>query len=472
MNALDFEDVGGNRLRYTINYPQGMNKWSFDGFIEFMELTPSEANDQGFMFSINDNLRHERFRYLVNQPDSTLNTPLVFIQNGERIVIGDEFSLNGVTQQVGIHRAHADSSTRHCQQAPLKERHLTIYNHYEEMLVEAIDKTINKDLPPEPPRLSFLRLKDEASGTEDHPTKEAQLEFLLRAAMAIHRAPFENWSKFNEAIPFRNGYEMWLNYLNGGGGVCSEKTASLKFLCDVLGLESRPVIGTQSRLTDEDIDSIGDYFLSNGDGQPPFDIKHLLLEVDVNGESYLIDATGGNVPMLFLNGIDAEAYFKAGYSVRMLTLTDKLYLHRVPAWIGDAHLLVCEYHLPDVHFDLTFEQDLGLEISGDQYVAAFFDYGGEHSDRLRKHFEKLGTSQKLDPPIFINKQTNQIPVTDHSLNFFQDIRASILQSYPDPNYTGDFTIVLQPLRKNFWRKPIISKELAQILKKPLDPSPA
>ena len=253
MNALAFEDVGGNRLRYTINHPQEMDKWSFDGFIEFMKLAPSEANDQGFLFYIDDNLRHERFRYLVNQPGSTLNTPLMFVQNGKRIESGGAFTLNEATWPVEIERVHADSSTRHSKQAPLKERHLSIYNLYEELLVEAIDKTVNKDLPSDHRRFSFLRLKEETLNTEGHPTQETQLGVLLHAAMAIHRAPFENWSKFNEAIPFRNGYEMWLNYPNGGGGVCSEKTASLKFLCDVLGLESRPVIGTQSRLTNEDI---------------------------------------------------------------------------------------------------------------------------------------------------------------------------------------------------------------------------
>jgi len=463
MNALVFEDMGGNGLQYTIKNPEGIDKWSFDEFLDYMRFSSSQAIEQGFLFLVDDHLKHERFRFLVNKPEATMNRPLVFMQNGNKIETGGHFTFTESNQLVEVNRGSGNLRTHMGPNISLKERHLSVFYLYEEMLIKAIDRTVNGGLMTDQPRDSISMFTKSACNGGGNP-EDLKLGYLLRAATAIHKAPFENWSKFKESIPFRNGYEMWINYVNSGGGVCSEKTASLKFLCDIIGLESRPVIGAQSRLSPEEIDCIGDYFLSNGKETLPFDIKHLLLEVDINEETYLIDVTGGNVPLLFLNGKDAEAYFKAGYAVRMVSRTDKLFLHRVPTWIGDAHLLVCEYHLPDAHFDLAFDQDLGLEISEGQYLAAFFDYGGDHSSRLRAHYEKLGTSQKLAPPIFINEQTSRIPVTEHSLDFYQNTRANILQAYDNPNYTGDCTIVVQPLKKNFWRNSMISKELVPILK--------
>ena len=470
MNTLIFEDVDGNGLQYTINNSDDIDEWSFTGFLEYMKFSPSQAIDQGFLFSVDDHLKHERFRFLVNNPEATMNRPLAFMQNGNKIETGDQFTLSESSQLIEVSRKPAIPPANLSPNISLKDRHHSVFHLYEDMLTNAIDQTVNGGLTTDQSRTSVSTIIESARDGRGNPAASI-LRYLLRAATAIHKAPFENWSKFKEAIPFRNGYEMWLNYVNGGGGVCSEKTASLKFLCDIIGLESRPVIGTQSKLSAENIESLGDYYLSNGNEPLPFDIKHLLLEVDVNEETYLIDMTGGNVPLIFLNEKDAEVYFKKGYSVRMVSQTDMLFLHRVPQWIGDAHLLVCEYHLSDAHFDLAFDQDLGLEISETQYVAAYFDYGGESSNRMRNHYEKLGISQKLDPPIFINEQTSHIPATDHSLDFFKDARTSILHSYHDPSYTGDVTIVVQPLRNNFWRKPMISRNLLPILKEPLNLSP-
>lgn len=466
MNALSFEDVGGNRLRYTIAHPTGLDRWRLDDFLEFMKLAPNEADAGGFQFSSSENLWHERFRTLVNQPESTLNPPLAFLQNGQPIGRDGEFNLAETAGPVDIDRVMSDPPAKHPGQISLRDRHCSIFKLHQPLLTDAIDQTVNRELPPDSPPFSFSILTDRTGNPE------TQLAFLLHAARAIHRATFENWSKFEAAVPFRNGYEMWLNYINEAGGVCSEKTASFKFLCDLLGLKTRPVIGTAQRLTPEAIEALGNYYLSGGETPPPCEIKHLLLEVTLGPETYLVDVTGGNVPLLFLNQADAAPFFKAGYSVRMVSRNDRLFLSRVPEWIGDAHLLVCEFHLPDAHFDLAFEQDLGLEISDDQYLAAFFDYGGEQSARMRAHFEKLGARQKLDPPIFINAQTKSIPATGRGFDFFQSARSSILECYPDKNYTGDITLVLQPLQNNFWRQPMISRELNPIIEQSLDAFPA
>ena len=454
MNTLIFVDVGGNDLRFVINHSPRQDQWLFDNFLEFMELGPEAARKAGFLFIPEDHIRHERLRSLVNNPISTLNPTLYFVQDGQKITRGGSFILGDDPPPVEIKRVPNSAVTLDPKNISLKERNHSIFHHYQSLLADAIDLAVNRKLSPNQTRLSFLSL------VNTKPDQETLISYLLQAIQAIHRAPFENWSKFEDQIPYRNGHEMWINYAKGGGGVCSEKTASLKFICDLLGIENRPVIGTETPLTPQQLKSLADFFLSNGRTPPPCDIKHLLIEVHLGKGIYLIDVTGGNVPLMVLNQSDAEPFFESGYSVRMVSRTDKLFLSRIPLWVGDAHLTVCEYHLPEAHFDLTFDQDLGLEITNDQYTGAFFDYGNEHTDRMRKHYERISTQQNLDPPLFINKTFIPNQPIKKGMQFYHNARNNILQNYRDKNYTGDITLVIQPLNNNFWSKPMISKELA------------
>jgi len=454
MNTLIFVDVGGNDLRFAINHSAKQDQWLFDNFLEFMQLGPEAANKAGFPFIPEDHIRHERFRSLVNNPISTLNSALHFVQDGQQITKGGSFILGDDPPLVEIKRDPNSVATLDPKDISLKERNHSIFHHYPSLLADAIDLTVNRKSSPNQTRLSFLSL------VNTKPDQEILTSYLLQTIQAVHRAPFENWSKFEHQMPYRNGHEMWINYANGRGGVCSEKTSSLKFICDLLGIENQPVIGTETPLSPKQLKSLADYFLSNGRNPPPCDIKHLLIEVHLGKDIYLIDATGGNVPLMVLNEPDAKPFYESGYSVRMVSRTDKLFLSRVPLWVGDAHLTVCEYHLPEAHFDLTFDQDLGLEITNDQYTGAFFDYGNEHTDRMRKLYERISTQQNLDPPLFVNKTFTSDQPIKKGMQFYHNARTNILHSYRDKNYTGDVTLVIQPLNNNFWDKPMISKKLA------------
>lgn len=460
MQSLRFQDIGGNNLSYTLLHPDQAPPWSFDRFLEFMALSETDAREEGFIYDPEDSLWHERFRHLVNQPAHTLNPPLEFIQNGVQVGEGDCFSL-GELEPIEILREPDTDPELEITRLSLANRNRAIFTNHYPALAPAVDQTVNGSLPKGHPPFSIRELVDSRADSAE------LLPFLLHAARAIHAAPFENWSKFSENVPFRNGYEMWMNLAQGAGGVCSEKTAAFKFLCDILHLPVQPVIGTHLRLDDQTVEAIGEYFLSNGKSPAPCEIKHLLLEVEMADEKYLVDVTGGNVPLLFLNAADSQPFFKAGYPVRMVSLMDKLFLSRVPEWIGDAHLLICEYHLANAHYDLVFDQDLGLEISPEHYIAAFFDYGGDSSKQIRDHFRQLSTSQQLEPPLFI---TGKEPVPEENgglIRFFADARRRIIDTYPDPNYTGDIGVVIQPLKNNFWRQPMLSSQLHSLLKNPL-----
>jgi len=460
MQPLRFQDIGGNNLSYTLLHPGNSPHWQFEHFLEFMALSGTEAQDEGFVFEPEDSLWHERFRLLVNQPELTLNPPLEIIQNGIQVGKGDSFSLADL-EPIEILREPGTSPDFNPSHLSLANRHRAIFKNHHPTLTPAVDQTVNGRLPKGHPPLSFAELFD--SNTDP----STLLPFLLHAARAIHAAPFENWSKFSENVPFRNGYEMWVNLGQGAGGVCSEKTAAFKFLCDILHVPVQPVIGTHLKLGEPEVETIGEYFLSNGQSPVPCDIKHLLLEAQIGDEKYLVDVTGGTVPLLFLNASDAQPFFEAGYPMRMVSRMDKLFLTRVPAWIGDAHLLICEYHLADAHYDLVFDQDLGLEISPEHYIAAFFDYGGDSSTQIRNHFRQLSSSQRLEPPLFITENEPAPVYAGRNIRFFADARERIIETYPDPNYTGDIGVVIQPLKNNFWRQPMLSGELQPLLEEPL-----
>jgi len=456
MDTLIFEDVGGNGLQFAITPPEDQNQWRFTSFLEFMKLGPESGREEGFLFTPEDPISHERFTFLLNKTASTLNETLEFYQDGRRITEKGSFLLGNNPPLVEIRRTANKTFKITPESISLKERNRSVFKKHERQIADAIDLSLNRKTSPNHLRHSISSLVHNSFD------QETLISCLLEAARIIHRAPFENWSKFQDKIPFRNGHEMWLNYANGAGGVCSEKTSSLKFICDLLGIETRSVIGTEIPLKSHQLKSLSDFFLSAGTTPPPCDIKHLLLEVCFEVDVYLVDVTGGNVPLMFLNQSEAKTFFESGYSVRMVSRTDKLFLSRIPLWVGDAHLTVCEYHLPDAHFDLTFDQELGLEITDHQYTGAFFDYGSEHSGRMRKHYQQISARQNLAPPLFINKTTKPDQPIERGIEFYQNARANILDCYRDKNYSGDITIVIQPLNSNFWSKPMVSQELESI----------
>ncbi|MCS5661740.1 MAG: hypothetical protein NZ842_15195, partial [Dehalococcoidia bacterium] len=200
MNALVFEDVGGNGLQYTINNPEGIDKWSFDGFLDYMKFSPSQAIEQGFLFLVDDHLKHERFRFLVNKPEATMNRPLVFMQNGNKIETGGQFTFSESNQLIEVNREPANSQTNLGPNISLKDMHLSVFHLYEEILINAIDRTVNGGLTTGQPRDSISMFIKSAWNGGSNP-EDLKLGYLLRAATAIHKAPFENWSKFKESIP-------------------------------------------------------------------------------------------------------------------------------------------------------------------------------------------------------------------------------------------------------------------------------
>lgn len=465
MKRLIFEDVAGNHARYPLIAAPSLERWNYDAFLDYMSRPGKASWDEGFLVAPEDPVRHETFRYLVNHPGATLNDPVRFEVDGRPLDATRPFSLYAEETHIQIKReAHAsplDPET----DVDLAARHQQMYETFPERfdrVFQALFDFENDGPTDRDGRRAecFADLRERFTDRYDVP---GQLRLLLAIAEIIHRAPFENGSKFMDGVWFRSGYEMWENMARGFGGVCSEKASALKFVCDVIGIPNTPVIGSREKPAPDFEDQMLDYLRDRGQRRIPLRAQHLFLELEVGGRFYLVDPTGGNIPLLFLTREDAEPWFRAGYRARMVYQTEQLHLRRVSNTIGDAVLLISEYHLPDIHFDYVFKQGLGVLIQPDLYIGGFFDWGGERRAIMQTHFASLGRSQRLPYPLFLNDENADDDDRPETLGPVEEVRQRIKGLYPNPDYSGDITLVVQPLQPNFWRRPNISEELRALL---------
>ncbi len=204
-----------------------------------------------------------------------------------------------------------------------------------------------------------------------------KLKFLKSMARRIWNSQFENYSRFvGRSLVYKSGDETIDNILDGGGAICSEKVQALKFLTDHYGFESDYVLAGQ-----------------DADGQFPaeklrellttFDFslakrymrywQHTALLYRVDGARVLVDATNGNVPFLFLQDAEADRLLrcrdKTPLPVRMVESEEQFYYHETPQDIPENLFFALEGWIPFSDLMQVFDNELGLYLSGDYYVA-------------------------------------------------------------------------------------------------------
>jgi len=463
VKQLIFHDDHGNGASYRLLVPAAMTHWRIRDFLDFMTRTGADAHDHGYLPRAADPLRHEAFRYLANDPASTLNRPLTYFQNHRPLGPDDSIDLTDHETFVTIRRElQADRPDPNCVDVARHNRRTFAAN----MLVtaQAVDAMFRFDRYPivtADGRFldTFLHVADEFPGNLDAVNK---LRFLYRIAALVHAAPFENFSKIVTGIPFRSGAEMWPNMAAGFGGICAEKTAAVKFICDVLNIPSFPIVGASTKIPDDYHQKLRIYIESEGACEPSPWIQHHLIVVEIGGGRFLIDTTNGNVPFLFLNDADMQPFLAHGMQARMVHAVEHLYLRRVPNWVGDVLLTLCEFHVPDLQFQYMFDQGLGMEITSSLYVGAYFDWGGSRSSLMQNYYAVRAKRLRLPYPRFIHEQ-NLSSVPGRGLRERLAAALGVLrEQYADPYYTGDFTFVLQPLA-HFWKHPRISRSVRDML---------
>ena len=208
-------------------------------------------------------------------------------------------------------------------------------------------------------------------------TPDRTLNFLRSLASRIWRSPFENYSRFTgRKLVYKSGDETIDNIIDGGGAICSEKVQALKFLTDQYGLESEYLIAGPGAPGPVPVDKLREILRT-------FDHtfakrymrywQHTALLYHIDGTDVLVDATNGNIPFLFLHGDDADRMLrsesKQPLPVRMVESTEDFYYHRVPQDIPENLFFALEGWM--THSDLmqVLDNELGLYLSADYYVA-------------------------------------------------------------------------------------------------------
>ncbi len=462
MKQLAFSDSHANLATYSLRVPDSMTHWRVSALLDFLARGTAYSHDAGYLPVPVDACRHETFRHLVLHPAATLNRPVTFVQDGQTLGPQDAIRLGGGLTVVALGREAGPSQTDP-DALDVAERNRAAFEACRPALPAVMDRVIDFDGVEITCRdgSRVMSLDGLLPEMQERLDPANQVRLLHRIASAIHAAPFENISRILDGIEVRPGCEMWTAIGRGFGGVCVEKTSALKFACDILGVPSTPVLGGVEM--PHDIEAHVERFVrSDGEETLPVWIQHHLLEMSVAGNTYLADATNGNIPFYFLDATDTARVLKAGMRSRMVYHVERLRLRRASNRTGDMLLTLSEYHVPDLQMQYIFEQGLGLHISDRAFIGVYLDWGGERSQLQQNYYTRLARRLGYFPPRFLHEANLRSVPDKHLRTLLEKTLTALRERYRDQAYTGDFTFVLQPLNGTFWTHPRISRSVREI----------
>ena len=229
-------------------------------------------------------------------------------------------------------------------------------------------------------------------------------DFIHALALRIWEADFENYSRFSgRKLVFKSGDETVLNIIGGRGGICSEKVQALKFLTDHFGLKSEYVLSgpaTPDPVPEERLRQLLDTLDFRFSKRFMRYWQHLALLYRFDGMEFLVDATNGNVPFLFLSGPEAEGVLgyesKRPVRVRMAVKEEDFYYHRVSQDIVEDMIFAMEGWIPYVDLVQVFENELGLCITKDYMVAPVVFRMEKTFDTMRREYLRVCDEAGLD----------------------------------------------------------------------------
>ena len=225
-----------------------------------------------------------------------------------------------------------------------------------------------------------------------------RLKFLESLARRVWNSRFENYSRFTgRRLVYKSGDETIDNILDGGGAICSEKVQALKFLTDRHGFESEYLLAGQDASGTLPAEKLRE-ILATFD--PSFAKRHMrywqhtALLYRVDGVEVLVDATNGNVPFLFLRGAEADRLLsgkgKQPVPVRMVEAEEDFFYHRTPQDIPENLFFALEGWMPYSDLMQVFDNELGLYLSADYYVAPITYRSEREYRRDREQFLEVG----------------------------------------------------------------------------------
>ena len=128
--------------------------------------------------------------------------------------------------------------------------------------------------------------------------------------------------------------------------------------------------------------------------------QHLALVYDIEGIPVLVDATNGNIPFLFLKGNAAERLLshqpESFIEVRMVEFLEHFYYHRVPQDVPENLLFALEGWIPDADMVQIFDNELGLYLSKEFFVAPIPYRNESEFSRLSQEYLDVCRQTHLD----------------------------------------------------------------------------
>ena len=225
-------------------------------------------------------------------------------------------------------------------------------------------------------------------------SKEHKLRLVQILSRAIWESDFENYSRFTgQKLAHKTGDETVGNIINGAGGICSEKVQALKFITDHYGLPSEYLFaGVDARgpIPEAKLREMLDTFDFRFSKRYMRYWQHTALLYNIEGTEVLVDATNGNIPLLFLTDGAAERILgheaKQPVSVKMVESYEDFYYHRVSQDIPENFFLAMEGWIPYMDLVQVFENELGLYLSADFFVTPIVFRTEKELVKLRQEY--------------------------------------------------------------------------------------
>ncbi len=444
---------------YTVFIPDSASRWTLKMLLDDIGNSNNTTNNKILDHNYLTRFHFENFKIFLKNPEETLNEPLIFLQN--EIIINEDDQLDWHNNSIIIEIDRLNTSDIDLSKLNLRMRNKKSFSNCYKSVIKIIDelfdfqKHIIRNIQNHQIK-SFLQITNNFINNFD---KKNQLRFIFRIAQIIYESPFENIGRVTDNIPFYSGLEMWARIYDGMGGVCAEKTSALKFICDIINLEVRPVFAARDKMDDDIDQKFIEYFKCGGNAKMPITVQHLLARVTIDKESYLIDVTNGNIPFLFLDEKDSITRLNAPMRLRMVYHMDRFYLKEVSEIVGDGILTISEFHIQDLYYQYIFKQQLGLSISEQVYLGVYFDWGGERSEQMQTFYATNAKKLKYPYPIFINERNIDSLEDENTKKLLKKFENSLRNIYCNKHYTGGFTFVIQPLHPFRWSDWQISEKI-------------
>ena len=225
-------------------------------------------------------------------------------------------------------------------------------------------------------------------------SQDQKVKLVGSLARRIWESEFENYSRFTgKKLPYKTGDETVRNIMDGAGGICSEKVQALKFLTDHFGISSQYLLAgadASGPVPEEKLRELLTTFDFRFSKRYMRYWQHIALMYSIDGAEVLVDVTNGNVPFLFLQGEDAQLLLgyedKPAVQVKMAVHKEDFYYHKVSQSIPKDLYFAMEGWIADADLIQVFDNELGLFICPDFFVAPIVYRSGQGYQRLRQQY--------------------------------------------------------------------------------------